>query len=112
MTLLNATHQNNAVLKSIQQKAYAVMPQGTEVILFGSRARNDAKDDSDWDILVLLDKTKIEEADHDNYCYPLWELGWEMNQMIHPIIYTKNEWQKRKGTPLYENIETEGIALC
>lgn len=49
------------------------MPKDAKVILFGSRARRDAKADSDWDILVLLNKDKIDEQDHDNYTYPLWE---------------------------------------
>ena len=46
------------------------MPKDAKVILFGSRARRDAKADSDWDILVLLNKDKIDEQDHDNYTYP------------------------------------------
>lgn len=88
------------------------MPEGAKVILFGSRARREARQDSDWDILVLLDKDKIEEGDHDRYTYPFWELGWQTNQMIHPLIYSKREWDKRKGSPFYENVEAEGVRLC
>ena len=77
---------NNDVLNAIQQKATSIMPKDAKVILFGSRAREDAQPDSDWDILVLLNKDKIEEQDHDNFTYPFWELGWQLNQMIHPII--------------------------
>ena len=46
-----------------------------EWYFLGSQVRNDAREDSDWDILILLDKEKkLEEADHDKYVYPLFEL--------------------------------------
>lgn len=44
------------VLAKIKETLLQVAP-GAKVILFGSRARNDAHSDSDWDILILVDKT-------------------------------------------------------
>ena len=104
--------EEDAVIRSIRAKAEAIMPEDAKVILFGSRARRDAAPSSDWDILVLLNKEQIEEQDHDDYSYPLWELGWQLNQMIHPIVYSVKEWNKRKGSPFYNNVEQEGIILC
>ena len=49
---------------------------GVRVILFGSQARGDSNEASDWDLIVFLDKDKLEETDHDIYSYPLVELGW------------------------------------
>lgn len=112
MTIATSEHLKDAVIKSIKDIASTTMPAGTRVILFGSRARHDARIDSDWDVLVLLDKDKISEQDHDNYTYPLWELGWKTNQMIHLILYTLSEWNRRKGSPFYENVEAEGVELC
>lgn len=112
MTTITREHLENEVLKSIQKKAESIMPKDAKVILFGSRARRDAKADSDWDILVLLNKDKIDEQDHDNYTYPLWELGWQINQMIHPIVYSMKDWQSKKGSPFYNNVEEEGLQLC
>ena len=111
MLLVNKEHLEDEVLKSIQKKAESIMPKDAKVILFGSRARRDAKADSDWDILVLLNKDKIDEQDHDNYTYPLWELGWQINQMIHPIVYSMKDWNSKKGSPFYNNVEEEGVML-
>ena len=54
------------VLNAIRSTLSQIGPAGTKVVLFGSRARGDARDDSDWDILIILDKTKLEADDYDN----------------------------------------------
>lgn len=103
---------NEYTLHSLQQTAHGMASDKVQVQLFGSRARGDARPDSDWDVLVLIEKDKVEEEDQDRYTYPFWELGWKINAMIHPIIYTRKDWEKRKGTPFYDNVMTEGVALC
>lgn len=98
--------------KRIEALAKQIMPTNSKTILFGSRARGDAREDSDWDILVLLDKKSITPSDHDNYAYPFWELGWTINEMIHPIVYSLDDWNK-KANPIFKyNVEKEGIVLC
>lgn len=98
------------ILNSIRSELQKSAPEA-QAILFGSRARGDDKSDSDWDILILLDKTKLESSDYDNIAYPLYELGWELDQKISPKLYTRNDWDKRSFTPFYKNIQEEGIVL-
>ena len=50
--------QKEEILYAIKEVIAQVMPTGARVVLFGSQARNDAREDSDWDILILLDKEK------------------------------------------------------
>ena len=100
---------NDYVISRIKDAAVALIPQGGRAILYGSRARGDARPDSDWDILVLLDKECITLEDMDNITYPIRELGWNLNEMINPIMFTEKEWKAKSFTPFYKNVTKEGI---
>ncbi len=84
---------------------------GSEVILFGSRARGDAREDSDWDVLILLDKDRITSQDIDDYTYPLWERGLGLKENINTILYTKNDWRLHSASPFVLNVKEEGLRL-
>lgn len=86
-------------------------PSMARAILFGSRARGDARVDSDWDILILLDKDRITSDDMDSISYPIRELGWELDEMLNPIMYTSKEWESKSFTPFYKNVMKEGVLL-
>ena len=53
------------MITKMRQVANKILPAGGTVLLYGSRARGDARDTSDWDLLILLDKATIEEKDYD-----------------------------------------------
>ena len=84
---------------------------GGKALLFGSRARGDARSDSDWDLLILLDKQKIVQDDLDSVSYPIRELGWEIGEQVNPILFTTGEWLGKASTPFYKNVMAEGIEL-
>ena len=67
--------------------------------------------DSDWDILVLLDKENIEDLDYKTVAYPLYDLGLEYDTSISVNLYTRKDWNKRSFTVFYKNVEKEGIVL-
>lgn len=104
--------QKERILRLIRQMGHKIMPMNARVVLFGSQARGDAREDSDWDILILLDKDKLSPVDYDNYAYPFFELGWRIDAEIHPLLYTFKDWERRRILPFYKNIAEEGIVLC
>lgn len=66
---------------------------------------------SDWDILILIDKERLEQSDYDNVSYPFVLLGCEIGEEINPILYTKREWQSYSITPFHERVTSEGVVL-
>lgn len=101
-----------SVLSAIRNVAIDGIPKDASVILFGSQARGDEHEYSDWDILILIDKDKLSSEDHDRYSYPFWELGWKINAMIHPAVYTRKDWQTKSNPIFRSNVERDGIVLC
>lgn len=102
----------DVILNSIRALGSKVLPHGAQLILFGSQARNDANEESDWDLLILLKNRHPKKDDFGTYAYPFVELGWEYGTYFSPKVYTYSEWNKRKGSPFYENIKKEGVILC
>lgn len=63
------------VIEKIKNTAALIIPENGSVLLYGSRARGEAHEDSDWDILILLEKDHISKEDYDNVVYPFYKLG-------------------------------------
>ena len=99
------------IIQSIRKMSKEVIPETGKVILFGSQARGDSHEESDWDLLILLDKDKLTSTDYDDFAYPFFELGWHINAQIHPPLHTFNEWEQRSYLPFHKNITKEGIEL-
>lgn len=102
---------NANIMQQIKALSSKVIPDYGELILFGSQARADARVDSDWDMLVVLDKDHLTNDDYDNITYPFTLLGWEMDAAINPVMYTKREWESYKYTDFYQNVQKDGIWL-
>lgn len=101
---------NQPIYRHAKALLHKLAPEA-KIILFGSRARGDAQEDADLDLLILLDKTQIAQSDFDQIAYPVIELGWRYGIHISPKIYTFEEWQQRSFTPFYKNVEKDGIVI-
>ena len=83
-----------------------------KVILFGSHATGKAHNDSDWDILILINKQKKSREVEELYRNELFELELEIEEPISTFIFNQNDWKtKHSTTPLYKNIKAEGISI-
>lgn len=105
------------VLEAIKDKLHSIDPN-VKAYLFGSRARGDANNSSDpdrrsdWDILILLDKpTRATWEDFDKYAMPLDELGWNLNEVISPVVRSSKEWKENSFSLFNHNVEADAIPL-
>ena len=83
-----------------------------EAYLFGSWARGDSKPNSDWDILILVNDTKVTNEIEDKFRDDLYDIELDSGQVISTFIYPKDYWQNTLiYSPLYDNVKKEGIRL-
>jgi len=101
---------NAQIFEQIRQIKRQIIPK-EKLVLFGSQARGDDREDSDWDLLILLNKPARATDDYDKYGFPFTEMGWNYGTYISPKIYTVAEWEKRKPSLLYKNVEQDGIEI-
>ena len=102
---------NQEIFKQIQTLKRQILPNDV-VILFGSQARGDERADSDWDLVVIVDKPKEDTfEDYGNYAYPFTDLGWDYGVCVNPLLYTKEDWEKGKISLFRKNVMREGIII-
>ena len=102
--------KSNEILKRIKANVLEI-DASAEVILYGSRARGDARKDSDWDILILTDNA-VSLAKESEFRDHLFDLELEVEEPFSVFAYSKMEWNtKQSVTPFFENVLEEGVAI-
>jgi predicted nucleotidyltransferase len=84
-------------------------PRLERVILFGSRARGDARPDSDWDIAVILKGYDGGPAEADRLADLGYDLMLETGAVLSLKPFTPEELEQR--TLFMHNLRHEGVPV-
>ncbi len=94
------------------KKAIRQVVADADVILYGSRARGDADEYSDYDILVLIDGA-VSISLKERFVDQTLPLELETGAVLTLMTYNRQQWD----TPLYrampfrKNVDREGVLL-
>lgn len=79
--------------------------------VFGSRAREDADEDSDMDVFIEVEN--IDKKLKKKIRGIAWEVGYKNSIYISPLIFTRHEIENSplRASPLILNINEEGIRI-
>ncbi|MDR0833401.1 MAG: nucleotidyltransferase domain-containing protein [Candidatus Symbiothrix sp.] len=99
------------IIPKIRTVLKKVIPNA-EVILYGSVARGEETEESDIDLLILVDEDKLTYDDKGKIIQNLDNLEAKTGVAISPVIRTRTEWQNVPfRTPFMINVINEGIRL-
>jgi len=106
----NVLHGRDATIASSVKSVVRDILPDAEVVLYGSRARGDARADSDWDFLILSDEPKTSALD-EKVLIAIYELSLDFAETIVTFVENRQEWQTplAKASPYHQNIDREGI---
>ena len=105
------SEEERAFLRLVK-KTVLGLQSSADVLLFGSAARGDRGNDSDYDVLILTDQplaTSEEDAIED----ALYDLQLRCGALICAVFYSKDEWDSpsTRVLPLHKEIERDAVAL-
>ncbi|WP_218145798.1 nucleotidyltransferase family protein [Sphingobium sp. YR768] len=99
-----------AQLRSLRSKIEQEIGRVADVVLFGSRARGDARRGSDYDIAVLIspdqDQHQIDRA-VTALALPFIRAGFH----FRPIVLTNDLFDQADLHPLARNIVRDGVSI-
>jgi len=102
---------SEVILENITKAIHRQDPTA-QAFLFGSRARGDNRQDSDWDILILIKNHTVTSEIEDKFRDVLYSIELESGQIISTFIYPRSFWNNILiYSPLYKAVKKEGIKL-
>lgn len=94
------------------KKIVAKYDENAELILFGSRARGDWHEESDWDFMILSSLPEGDDAKEKIRKDIYLEIELETFDSIFILLHNKEVWKNKYSiTPLFYNITEEGIVV-
>lgn len=106
-------NKHNIILSFSKQVKDILKDKLSKVILYGSYARGDYRENSDIDIMVLTTLTDTEIEEEEKRIYDLaFDFMMEYGVDISVIIKNEEHFNYWLGAlPFYDNIEKEGVVL-
>lgn len=114
MTLarLNTIPSKSKAIARLVKNEISLTDETASVILFGSRARGDAEDDSDWDFLILTHQNDTDLFADKFRRIILREVELKYDVAISLMVKNADLWQTDYPvTNIFKSINEDGILL-
>ncbi len=101
---------DDIIVQKVKQSILSI-DKDAEIILFGSRARGDARPDSDWDFLFLT-ALQVNNSLRDEIAIKMLDVELEQHTDLQVIPKNRTVWEtKYVDSPFYRNVNDDGIRI-
>jgi predicted nucleotidyltransferase len=109
MVTIADSSRNPGILlaEELRQKIEDILGKQIRVILFGSYARGDATEESDVDVLVVLDD--LDKSTLDAVLEVAWQVGFDSGKVISVVPAMQEEMGLLSASPFFQAVQKEGI---
>lgn len=110
---MGMTKQNiQKAINALKTRLTETWGRDTEIYLFGSAARGEAKQDSDIDVLILI-PGDVNNALEEEIFGLAFDVELEYNVVFGIVVRSKTFWNSKRASamPLYQSLQKEGIRV-
>ena len=111
ITQLNLKENEKKALQELKENLSESLPE-VEIILYGSKARDDSEAFSDIDVLVLLDREVTNSLEEEIFSIA-YEIELEHDVVFGILVESKVFWNSdlAHAMPIHWDIDREGIMI-
>jgi predicted nucleotidyltransferase len=99
-----------SIPREFKRRALQAMPRRriAKVVLYGSRARGNARRNSDWDLAVFI-RGRPTPRDRSVLAHISYDLTVETGEFIQALSFPANHW--RLNDSFYRNVREDGVPI-
>lgn len=108
---MDVSSADRAMLTRFKRMLEAYGVELCTLTLFGSRARGDADEDSDFDVLVVVEH--LTPAVRDTVLSCAWQAGFPDSRVLAPVVVSRREFEDSpfRSSLLMQAVRAEGQPL-
>jgi len=98
-------------LEAVKNEAQRIAGKDMRLIVYGSHARGEQRDDSDVDLMVILPDEKATYEIEDRVRNVIYDAGLEIDKHYSVMVVSESEALQHSGFMVFGRVEQEGIAV-
>jgi len=98
-------------LEEVKTRLSEIAGADARLIVYGSYARGEAREDSDVDLMVVLPDAMFEFAVKDRIHDAIFDIGFDAGFLLAPMIVSESVARKYEGFKVFASVEREGITV-
>lgn len=98
-------------LQTIKEEIVEIAGDAAQLLVYGSYARGEEREDSDVDLMVILPDEKSALQVKDEIRNLIYDAGFELDMHFSVMVVSESQARKHAGFMVFGGIDREGIAV-